>query len=186
MDVFDRGIEPNTILQDRSSQRSHVILAREGLLGRRRRVLDREARVERRLAIEERFVSVPVIGPAFGGDYHRAGCGAARVRIFLGRPHRKFLHGIRRIILQESPNVVVGVVASIDRKLIVQPRAASRGYCGDARFGGVAGLHWFRAWREVGDIGKAARGQRQRLQVLACNDALVNIASQVDRLLRDR
>jgi len=30
-------------------------------------------------------------------------------RIFLAVTHRKFLHGIRRIILQEFPNVVVGV-----------------------------------------------------------------------------
>jgi len=50
------------------------------------------------------------------------------------------------------------------------------------RFGRIGRFYRFGSRREVRNIGEAARGQRQRLQVLPGDDALVNLAGNVDWL----
>lgn len=64
---------------------------------------------------------MPQIGSTFGRDHHRAGRGAAGVGVFLRRADSELLNGIERIVLEESADVVVGVVYAVNREFVVQP-----------------------------------------------------------------
>ena len=72
-------------------------------------------------SLVKRAVAVPFVRSALGGDYHGAARGTARVGIFLRSSHGKFLDRVRRKILQEAADVIVGVVAAIHRQCTFNP-----------------------------------------------------------------
>jgi hypothetical protein len=154
----------------------------ERLLGIGSGVLDGVAGVERGGAFVDGGIAVPVVGAALGGDDDGAGGGAAGVGVLLAGADGELFDGVGRVVLQEAADVVVGVVAAIDGELVVEAGAAAGGDGGDAGLGGVGGLDRLGAGGEVGDVGKAARGQGEGLEVLACGDALVDAAGEIDGL----
>ena len=87
------------------------------------------------------------------------------ISVFLRSAYYEFLDRVRRIVLQESADVVVGIVAAVHRKLDVQTGTATEGNRGDSRFGGVGGFDWLGARYEVGDICEAAVAERYVLQI---------------------
>src|SRR5208337_2861871 len=87
---LEPGKNPDLVLDDRSADRSHVVLPREGLLGLRRRVVDWKARIQRGRALKHRKVAVPVVGSTLGADDHRGGSGPANVSVRLRGLHGKF------------------------------------------------------------------------------------------------
>jgi hypothetical protein len=80
---------------------------------------------------------VPVVGTVPGGDDDRAGRGPAGVSILVRGANREFLEAIRREVLQEAADPVVGVIGAIDGEFVVQTRASTGGDGGDARLGRV-------------------------------------------------
>jgi hypothetical protein len=136
-------------------------------------------------ALEECGIAVPVVGAAFGGEFNGTGGGAAGVGIFLRGANGEFLNGVGRKILEEAADVVVGVIAAVDGELVVEAGASAGGDGCDAGLGGIGGFDRFGAGSEIGDIGKAARGEREIFKVLAGDDALVNLAGEVHGLRGD-
>ena len=182
MNDFERGKEPELSLLDRPPQRANVILPGEGLLGVGRGIVNGEARIQAGGALVKRSPAVPGIGSALGDNHHGAGCGAPGVRVLLRRAHSKFLNGVRREILQEPADVVIGIVRAIHRKLHVQTGTAAEADGGDARLGGVGGLHRFGSGNEISDVGKGAMGERNVRQVLGGDGALVHRSGEIDGL----
>ena len=161
---------------DRPAERANIVLPRKWLLrivthariAGLRRILDREARIQRRRPLVEGAAAMPVIGSALGRDHDRSRRGSARVGVFLGRAHRKFLNRVRREILQKSANPIVGVVAAIDGKIVVQSGTSAGRNRRDARLGRIGRLDRFCSRRQIGDVGEAARRQRKGLQDPGC------------------
>src|SRR6202043_2144193 len=108
------------------------------------------------------------------------------VGIFLRGAHGEFLNYFRGEILQEASDPVIRIVGAVDREFVVQARTSTGGDRGDARLRWVGGFDRFRAGHEVSDVGEAARGERESLEVLTGNYALVNGAGQINGLGGDR
>ncbi len=175
-------VNPKLVLDDGAADGADIVLPREGLLGFGRRVLNGKTRIQRCSAFEDREVAMPVIGAAVGADDDGA-CGRASDVGILGRGlHRKFTNDVRRKVLQEAADIVVGVVDAIDGQLIVQPGTATGGHRGNARLGGIGRLYRLGSRNHVGDVGKAACRQRNGLQVFAGDDAAVDCIGGVERL----
>ena len=82
---------------------------------------------------------MPVIRPATAADDYRTSVGARSVGIKLRGTHGKFLHGVRRIILQETAYKIVIVVAAVHGKINVQAGTAAKRHGGNACLGGSEG-----------------------------------------------
>ena len=119
MHILERSKEEHFVLRDGPTERAHVILPREGLLGIGRRILNREAGVERCRALVESAIAVPFVGATLGGDHDRSSGGPACVGILIRRAHGKFPYAIGREILQKAADPIVGVVGSVDRQFII-------------------------------------------------------------------
>ena len=75
--------------------------------------------------------------------------------------HRKLANYIGRKILQESADVVVGVVHAIDRELICRSGPnLRRAYRRDAPWWDLGRLNWLRTRNHVGDVGKLRAASR--------------------------
>ena len=186
MHMLERSEHPDFVFCDRPAERAHIVLAGERLLGIGRRVLNREAGVERCRALVESRVAVPLVGAVLGGDHDRPGRGPAGVGIFIRRAHGKFLNAIGREILQEATDPVVGVVGAVDRQFVVQARASAGRNSGDSRFGRIGRLDRLGSGHKVSDVGEAARRERKSFQVPAADDALMHRTRRVNRLGRYR
>src|ERR1700722_4003838 len=114
VNCFERRKEPDFPFNNRAANSSDVVLTGERLLGVWGRGLDWQTRVQRGSAFVESQVSVPVIRSVFGCDYYGSGGSAAGVGVHLGSAKSKLLDGVTRKILQEAPNVIVGIVSAID------------------------------------------------------------------------
>ena len=187
MHVLQRGEEPDLVSLQRSAERAYIDSgaktaawdsARDSQSGNR---AFSAARARRTPPLPcHSFVA------ALGRDDDRSrGC-AAGVGVFVRRAHGKFLNRVGRKILQKAANPVVGIVAAIDREIVIQARTSAGGNRSDARLGGIGRFDRLGARREIGDVGEAARGERQRLQILAADDSLMHHADQIDGLGRDR
>ena len=183
---FEGGEKPDLAFLDRPADGANVVLPREGLLGVGRGIVDRETRIQACGTLVKRAVAMPLVGSAFRDNHHGAGGGASRVRIFLRGAHREFLDGFRREVLQKPADVIIGIVRAIHRKLNVQTGTPTEGNGGDARLGGIGGLYRLSSGNEIGDIGKAASCQRDVLEILCRDGALMHGARGVDGLRRDR
>ena len=185
VDVFDRGKHPQLVALDGTAERANIILAREGLLGIGSGIFDGESGVERGGTLVKSSSAVPFVSATFGGDHDGARGGASGIGIFLSGLKGEFLNGIRREVLQEAANPVIGVVAAIDGELVVETGAASGGDGGDARLGGIGRFDGFSSRDKVSDISEAARGERESFEIVACDYALVNGAGEIDDLRGD-
>ena len=186
VNVFKRREKPELARLDRTTQSAHIVLARERLLGIRRGIFNRVTRVQRSGSFIECSVAVPHIRAALGADHDGARGRAAGVRVFLRRADGKLLNRIRRNILQESANVIVGVIAAIHGEFDVEPRAAAERNRRNARFRGIRRLNRFSPRRQIGDIRKAAMRERNGFEILRGDNALQSGAGRVDRLCGDR
>ena len=161
MNVLEGREKPKLVFLDGAADCAYVILTGERLLGIGCGIFDGETRVEVGCALVESAAAVPIVGTALGGDDDRTGGGASGVGVFLGGAHGEFLDVIGREVLQESADVVVGIVAAIHGELVVQPGAAAGGNRGDASFGRVGGLDRLGSRGKIGDVGEAASRQGQ-------------------------
>ncbi len=73
---------------------------------------------------------------------------------------------IGREILQKAADVVVRIVAAVDREHVVESGTAAEGDRGNARLGGVGRLDRLGSRDQVGDVGEAAHRQRNCCQIL--------------------
>src|ERR1700682_3713080 len=119
MDMLEWSEAPELVFYERPTESSHVVLPRERLLGIGCRILNREARIERRRAPVESRVAVPLVGAVLGGDHDRPSGGPTGVSIFVRRAHSKFLNAIGREVLQEAADPVVGVIGAVDGQFVV-------------------------------------------------------------------
>src|SRR5206468_10324513 len=111
---------------ERTSQGEHVILPREGLLRIGSRIFNGKARIESRRAVVESRIAMPFVAAPSRRNHDRSrGCSSG-IGILVSRAQGKFLDGLRREILEKSANEVVGIIAAVHGKLIVQARTASR------------------------------------------------------------
>ena len=182
VESFNRRKEPQLSAHDRAAKRSNVILPRERLLRIRRRIINRKARVQRRGALVECPASMPVVGAMLGRDDNRCSSRSRRVRVLLRSPYSKFLDRIGREILQETADVIVGVVAPVNRELDVEARAAARRYRRDARLRGIGRLDGLRTRRQISHVCEAPLRKRNRVEILFGNCRLMNRACRVDWL----
>jgi hypothetical protein len=125
---------------------------------------------------------VPIVRAALRGDNNGAAGRTACVGVFLGSTHVELADSIRRVVLQKASNEIVGVVAAIDGQLVVEAGASARRHGTNARLRGVRWFHRLGPGSEVGNVGKAASGKWQAVEVLRRDDALVNAASEIDAL----
>src|SRR6202030_4350254 len=91
------------------------------------RIFNGKSRVQCRRPLVERSTTVPFVGATLGVDDDRSRRCPARVGVFVGGANREFLNRVRRKILQKSANPVVGVVAAVHGKIIVQSGTSSGG-----------------------------------------------------------
>ena len=185
VDVFDRGKDPQLIALDGTAERANIILARERLLGIGSGILNREARIERGGTLVESSGAMPLVGATFGGDHDGAGGGTSGIGIFLSGLKSEFLNGIRREVLQEAANPVIGIIAAIDGEFVVEAGTASSGDGGDACLSGIGRFDRFSTGNKVSDVGEAARGQREVFEIVTGDYALVNGAGEIDDLRGD-
>ena len=148
-------------------------------MGLGRGIVDGEPRVQRRSAFVKCRFAMPLVGAAPRGDDNRTRGGASGIGVSLRGAKGKFLNGIGRKVLQEAANIVVGIVAAINGNFIVESGAAAGRNRGDARLRGIGRLDRFGSRREIGDVGKTARGERDVLQILVIHDGLVHRARGV-------
>ena len=178
------------VAKDGSAERANVVLPGEWLLGIAdagavgaglRRILDWVARVQLCVTLVKGEASVRLVAAVAGGDDDAGGRGATGVGVGTGGANGKLLDGVHRNVLQEAANPVIGVVGAIHAEFVVESTAATGADGSDARLGGITGLNRLSARRQVGDVGKAARGQRERGKVLTADDDLVHGAGGVHR-----
>src|SRR6266852_872096 len=98
---------------------------------------------------------MPLVGTSPSADYHRSTIRTRRVGVELRGTHHEFLHRIRRIVLQEATDIVIVVVAAINRKIDVEPGAAAKSNSRDARFAWIGRLDRLSHRRKIGGIGEA-------------------------------
>ena len=120
VNVFQRREEPEFVFDEWSADCADIVLPREGLLRIGRRILNGEAGVKIGRAFIECAVAVPLVAAAAGRDDDGSGRCAAGVGIFLCGADGEFLDRVGRKILQESADVIVGVVAAVDGEFVVQ------------------------------------------------------------------
>ena len=137
VNVFEGRKHPDLIALERTSQGEHVILPREGLLRIGSRIFNGKARIESGRALVESGVAMPFIAAPPRRDHDRTRRGSSGIGILVSRAHGKFLDGLRREILEKSADEVVGIIAAIHGKLIVQAGTASGSNGGDASFRGI-------------------------------------------------
>ena len=174
MNFLNGSEKPKLVLYDWPAERANVILLGEWLFGQRRRILDRITGIESGGAFVEGRSTVPLVGSAFGCDLNRAAHGAPDIRILLRSLDCEFLNRIRRKILQEAADVIVGVVHAVDRQHVVQAGAAAEGDSGDARFSRIGGFHWFGSGHQVSDVCETAFGEWYGFEIPRSHHAAIN------------
>ena len=125
---------------------------------------------------------MPLIGAAFGGDHHRSAHRPACVGVLLRSLHGEFLNRVWREILQEATDIIVRIVAAVDREHVIQSGAAAEGHRRDARLGWVGRLHRHCPRHQIRDVGKTAVSQRNRLQIPRRHNASMHGTSAIDWL----
>ena len=94
----------------------------------------------------------------------------------------ELLNCIRRKTLQEAADIIVGIVHPVHRKHIIQAGAAAEGNSGDARLGGIGGLHRFGPRHQVSDVGETAFRERNGFEIPRSHHAAVYGAGDIHRL----
>ena len=100
--------------------------------------------------------------------------------------HDKFLHGFGRIILQEAADEIVVVVSAVHGKIDVEAGAAAERDGGDASLGGIGRFDGRGEWSHEGNVGEAARGEWNFVQIVGGDDGLYGAAGGVKRIAGER
>src|SRR5262249_31614145 len=113
--VLERREEPGASFLTGSASIESPVAAREWLFGIRFWIVQLVPRIERTAPVVECSPSMPLVVAAPGADDHRAAVGSRGVGVELRRSDGEVVDGIRRVVLKETANVIVVVVAAVDR-----------------------------------------------------------------------
>ena len=186
VDVFVGSEEPELVAFERTAESADSVLSCERLLGIGIGIIERVARVEIFSAIVVRGAAVPLVRTTACGENDAAAVGAGSFRAKLGGTDHELLHGFGRIVLQESADEVIVVIATIHGEINVEAGAAAERDGSDAGFGRVGRFDRRGERSHDGDVGETARGERNFVEIVGSDDGLHHAAADVERMAGER
>ena len=129
---------------------------------------------------------MPLIRASLCSDNDRAAVRARSVCIELRGADGELLHGIGRVVLQESADVVVVVVSAVDGEVHIQPGAARKRNGRGASLGRVGRLHRLRHRTQISNVGETPMRERNLRQILRRDCNFLNAAGGLDGLRGER
>ncbi len=137
MNIFERREKPKLTGLERASECGDSILTRERLFWIRLRIIQRIARIEGARSKIITKVRVPLVGASTSSDNDRTTVRARSVGIELRGAHYKFLHRVRRIVLEKASDVIIVVVATVYGEIQVETGTATKSDRCYARLGWI-------------------------------------------------